>query len=78
MPRVRYYDPTGKQAFLERIAASHSDFISMAEMGRMLGFKSYKALYAWIKDNNVPEFQIGGRKRYETAVIAEKLWEERT
>ena len=78
MPKVKYFDPSGEQAFLTRLTASHGEFVSMAELCRMLGFKSYQALYAWLKDNDVPEFTIGKNKRYETAVIAEKLWETRT
>ena len=78
MPRVKYFDPNGEKAFLSRITTAHGEFVSMAELCRMLGFKSYQALYAWLKDNDVPEFTIGKNKRYETAVIAEKLWETRT
>ena len=77
MGRIKYYDPDGKKAFLARITA-HGDFVSEAELCRILGYKSKEPVRIWLKDNEVPEFLIGNRKRYETAVIAEKLWEART
>ena len=78
MGRIKYYDPNGEKAFLSRMTTAHGDFVSMAELCRILGYKSKEPVRIWLKDNEVPEFLIGNRKRYETAVIAEKLWEART
>ena len=78
MPRVKYYDPTGRTAFVERLTASHGDFSSVAEVGRIIGYKSYDRIYEWLRENNIPVCEVLGKKRYDTAEIAKRLWEVRT
>lgn len=78
MPRVKYYDPSGRNAFVERLTASHGEFSSVAEVGRIIGFKNYPRIYEWLRQNNIPMCEVLGRKMYDTAEIAKRLWEVRT
>ena len=78
MPKIKYYDPDGKKAFQARIIANHGELVSVAELCRILGYKSYDPVHAWLKEHEVPVFMIGNRKRYETAVIADEIWEARS
>lgn len=77
MPRIEYYKPEGKTAFIARLTASYGELCSAATAGRILGFRSYQTVYEWLKDNEIPEFDVNGRRRWETAAIGKRLWEAR-
>ena len=78
MPRVKYYDPSGRNAFVDRYTALHGELVSVAEVGRIIGYKSYNRIYEWLRENDIPVCEVLGRKRYDTAEIAKRIWEVRT
>ena len=75
MPRAEYYLGTGKTAFVKSMTNSYGELCSAATASRILGFRSYQFVYDWLKKNGIPEFDVDGRRRWQTAEIANKLWE---
>jgi len=75
MPSINYFQPPTKSAFVKRLTETYGELCSAANVARILGLKSYKGVYSWLKKNDVPAFDINGRKRWQTEMIAKRIWE---
>ena len=77
MPKVKYLNCSGESAFKADMIEMHGNLASIAAVGRMLGYKSYQAIYNWLNDNGISEFEINGRRRYSVPEIATAIWRSR-
>ena len=77
MPKVKYIETSGETAFKADMVAAHGSLASTAVVGRMIGFKSYSAIYDWLSENNISEFEIRGHKRYSVPEVAAAIWRAR-
>lgn len=78
MPRLDYWkDTLTKKSFVTGFVEKYGDLCTAASARTMLGYKSYNGVYSWLKNQEVPEFNINGRRRWLTKTLAEKIWEAR-
>ena len=75
MPSINYYQPPTRSAFVKRLTETYGELCSASSVLKILGFKSYSVVYSWLKENEVPAFDINGRRRWQTETIAKRIWE---
>lgn len=79
MQRLDYWAPAlTKKKFITDFIDKYGELCTAASAKSILGYKSYKGVYGWLKNAEVPEFNINGRRRWLTQSIATKIWEART
>lgn len=79
MPRVEWTNfGITKKSFITDFVEKYGDLCTAASARSMLGYKSYNGVYSWLKNMEVPEFNINGRRRWLTKEIAKQIWEART